>query len=410
MSSQRKTGKMALSGIRIIDFGMGIIEPTTSCYMADFGAEVIKVESYSRLDFMRGAEFYVGEKRDPDTNVAFNRYNQNKLGALINLKHPKGVELAKKLVGVADVVTESFASGVIKRLGLGYEELRKVKPDIIMLSSSFAGQTGPYHEFKGQGALIAALQGLDELTGWPDRRPISPSAAFCDFYISWVWVVAIMAALEYHRRTGKGQYIDGSSLEGGLDILDTGIADYSVNGRILKRRGNRHPAAAPHGVYRCQGEDRWCAISVFGDAKWRSFCRVIGNPAWTSGEQFSSLLGRLQNHDELDRLVESWTMEHNVEEVMLKLQKAGVAAGVVKNAKEMYEDPQLAYAKHFWEPKEPGMEAFTFEAPSALMSGTPARFQRRAPLLGEHNDYVFGKLLGLDSEEYVKLMEEGVIA
>ena len=410
MSSSGSNGQeMALSGIRIIDFGQGIISPLATSYLSDFGAEVIKVESYARLDFVRGSEYFVGDTRDPDRNANFGRFNQNKLSVLINLKKPKGVELAKKLVSVADVVTENLSATVLQRLGLGYEELCQVKPDIIMLSSSFAGQTGPYRDFRGQGNVIGALQGIDELTGWPDRRLVSPGAAFPDLYLPWLWVSVILAALEYRCRTGKGQFIDGSSFEAGLDILDTAIVDYSVNGRALSRRGNRYPAAAPHGVYRCRGEERWCAITVFSDEEWQSFCQVLGSPAWASEARFSTLLARLQNVDELDQLVEDWTMKQSDEEVMSKLQSAGVAAGVVRNAKDIYEDPQLAYREHFWESEEPGLEDFIFEAPAARLSLTPARFQRRFPFLGEHNAYVFFDLLGLDPEEYSKLVEEEVI-
>ncbi|MBI2856728.1 MAG: CoA transferase [Chloroflexi bacterium] len=410
MSEGHAAVDMALSDIRVVDFGVGVIDPLATSYLADFGAEVIKVESSTRMDFIRGTEYFVDATRDPDRNANFGRFNQNKIGVLINLKHPQGVALAKKLVSVADIVSESYAVGVIQRLGLGYEELRKVKPDIIMLSSSFAGQTGPYRDFRGQGNVIAALQGLDELTGWPDRRLVSPGAAFCDLYLPWMWVTVILAALEYRRRTGRGQFIDGSCLEAGLDILDTAIADYAVNGRALSRRGNAHPCAAPHGVYRCLGDDAWCAITVFTDGEWTSFCEVLGSPAWTKDERFSTLLVRQQNVAELDRLIEEWTTTWKADELMLVLQEAGVAAGVVKNAREMYEDPQLAQRGHFWEPAEPGMEAYTFEAPSATLSRTPARFQRRAPFLGEHNDYVFLDLLGLEPLEYARLIDEGVIA
>lgn len=411
MSPKEPGTKAALSGIRVIDFGQGALDPLTTSYLADYGAEVIKVESWNALDFMRRTEHFVDDDRDPDRNFAFGRYNQNKLSVLINLKHPEGVELAKKLVGVADIVTENLAVGAFRRLGLGYEELRKVKPDIIMISASFGGQTGPYRDFRGQGYIISALTGINELTGWPDRFPVVPAGAFADHYGPCLWALVILAALEYRRRTGKGQFIDASSLEGGLDILDTAIADYSVNRRTLKRSGNRHPAASPHGVYRCRGDDRWCAIAVFNDEEWRGFCQVLGNPAWTTEERFSTLVKRLGNVDEMDRLVEEWTKEQQAEDIMLKFQQAGVAAGVVENIRDLHEDPQLIDRGHFWNPGEPGLEPFTFEAPPARLSRTPAHLQRRYPLMGEHNDYVFGELLGLDlhSKEYGQLVEERVI-
>lgn len=399
----------ALDGIRIADFGAGGIDPIATSFLADFGAEVIKVESYTKMDFIRGTELFAGEKREPDNNLVFGRYNQNKFSVLMNLKHPKGVALAKRLVAQSDVVTENFTVGVIQRLGLGYEELVKVKPDIIMLSSSFAGQDGPYRDFRGQGDVIAAMQGIDDITGWPDRGPVSPAGAFCDHYIPWMWATIIIVALECRRRTGKGMFIDGSTFQGCLDVLDTAFADYSVNGRVLTRRGNCHPNAAPHGVYRCAGEERWLAITVFNDSEWRNLCRLAGDPRWTADARFSAVTGRLENASELDRLMEDWTSTQVAEELMVKLQEAGIAAGVVKNARDVYEDPQFAYREHFWESAEEGMKPFTFEAPSARLSLTPARFRRRFPFMGEHSDYVYNDLLKLSAEEYASLVDEGVI-
>ncbi|MBI2858320.1 MAG: CoA transferase, partial [Chloroflexi bacterium] len=204
-------------------------------------------------------------------------------------------------------------------------------------------------------------------------------------------------------------FIDASSFEGCLDILDTAITEYSVNGRIQTRHGNRHPAMAPHGVYRCLGEDRWCAIAVRTDSDWEAFCQAAGKPSWITDRRFSTLIDRLRNVCELDRLVEEWTQGQTAEDVMVKLQNTGVAASVVKNIKDLHQDPQLAYRGHFWQTDEAGMEKFTFEAPPARLSKTPARFRRRFPMLGEHNDYVYFDLLGLSSEEYAQLVEEKVI-
>ncbi|MBI2958203.1 MAG: CoA transferase [Chloroflexi bacterium] len=408
MNGRIPIGSDALSGIRIIDFGFGAIDPLATSFLADFGAEAIKVESFSTMDFIRRAEYYVDGNRDPDRNPLFSRYNQNKLGVLINLKQPKGVTLAKRLVGIADVVTENFSVDVIHRLGLGYDGLRKIKPDVIMLSASFGGQTGPYRGFRGQGFIMHALEGIDDLTGWPDQPPMSPAVAFGDHYLPWMWAIVILAALEYRRQTGKGQFIDGSSFEGCLDTLDTAIADYSANGRALTRRGNRHPAAAPHGVYRCQGDNRWCAVTVFTDEEWRSLFTMIDR-TWARDKRLSTLLRRVEHADELDRLMEEWTSGQQALDLSLRLQQAGIPAAVAETVQDLDEDPQLLHRDHFWKSTERGMEAFTFEAPSARLSSTPARFQRPGPLLGEHNDYVFFDLLGMDPAEYAQLVEEGVI-
>ncbi len=410
MSAKPLKKEMALSNIRIIDFGTGAMDPLLTGYMADFGAEVIKVESYSHVDFGRRTDFFVGSKPDANMNVYTNRCNQNKYGVLLNLRHPKGVALAKRLVSIGDVVTENYTAGTMQRLGLSYEELKKVNPDVIMLSASFAGQNGPYRDFRGQGYIVSAFQGINDLTGWPDRQADNPGTAFMDHYVPWLLIPVILAALEFRDKTGKGQYIDFSDFEGCLDVLDTALVDYFVNGRTLSRRGNSHRAASPHGVYRCQGKDRWCAIAVFNDEEWLSFCKVIGNPAWTVEARFATSYGRVENADELDSLVEEWTQRQRAEDVMLKLQKAGVPASVAKNAQDIYEDPQLAHRDHFWKPTDHSLGVFTFEAPSARLSKTPARLQKRFPLMGEHNDYVYQELLGISAEEYSQLVEEGAIS
>ena len=410
MSDESARKELPLSGVRVIEFGAGALEPTLVGFLADFGAEVIKVESRTKIDFIRLSEnAFIGGKRDPDRNAWFGRYNQNKYSVLINLQHPEGVALAKKLVSTGDIVTENFATEIFHKLGLSYEELQKVKPDIIMLSASMGGQTGPYRDFRGHGSHMGVLLGVADLTGWPDRWPCSPGVAFSDHYTPYMYLIILLAALEYRRRTGKGQFIDGSSIQGCLDILDTAVADYGVNGRILHRQGNRHPAAAPHGVYRCHGEERWCAIAVFNDEEWQSFCQAIGNPAWTSEAGFSTLSGRLANVEELDKLVEQWTLNQKAEDVMLKLQQAGVAAAVVENAQDIYEDPQLIARGHFWQPDEPGMEPYTFEDTPARLSKTPARYQRHFPMMGEHNDYVLNGLLGLSPEEIKRLVKDKIV-
>ncbi len=400
---------MALEGIRILDLGQGAIDPITTSFMAGFGAEVIKVESSRHLDFIRRGQFYDLPGK-PARNIQFERYNQNKMSVVINITHPKGVALVKRLAAISDVVIENFSVDVIHRLGLDYAELRQVKPDIIMLSASFGGQTGPYRNFRGQGYTIAALQGVDELTGWPDRGPVSPAAALGDHYLPWMWTSVLIAALIHHRDTGRGQFIDGSSFEGCLDVLDTAVTDYTANGRVLTRRGNRHTAAAPHGVYRCLGEDRWVAISVFNDDEWQALCRAMGSPEWARQPAFATVTGRLDNVSELDRLIEDWTCNRDAGEIMLQLQAAGVRAGLVADIEDLHRDPQLVHRQHYWEPAEPGTEKFTFEAPAARLSETPARFQRRGPYMGEHNDYVYFKLLGLSREEYSSLLAEGVLS
>jgi benzylsuccinate CoA-transferase BbsF subunit len=321
----------------------------------------------------------------------------------------EGAERAKRLGSVADVVAEKWTGRAIDKLGLSYAELKKVKPDIIMIAMSLAGQSGPYQNFRGHGPVLAAMTGLYEFTGWPDGEPMSPGGALTDYYLPPVWVTAVMAALEYRDRTGKGQFIDASDFESALDLLGTAIVDFSANGHVQTRRGNRDPDAAPHGVYRCQGDDRWCAITVFNEEQWLAFCHVMGNPPWTQEGRFSTEAQRHEHADELDLLVELWTREKSAEDAATVLQEAGVPAGVSLDGAQLWDDPQLAYRGHFWGLDDPRASRFTYESPPCLLDETPARYRSTAPTLGEANGYVYSELLGLSDGEFARLVEEGVV-
>jgi benzylsuccinate CoA-transferase BbsF subunit len=401
--------KQALDGIRVVDFSIAGVGPLTTHHFADFGAEVIKVETSTRLDVMRRHGPWVGGPPDADTAVIFHRYNQNKRGIQLNLKRPEGVKLAKGLVKIADVVAENWTVRAIDNLGLGFEDLKKVKPDLIMIAMSLAGQTGPYQNFRGHGPVLAAMTGLYEVTGWPDKEPMSPGGALTDHFLPPVWVTAVMAALEYRNRTGKGQFIDASDFEAAIDLLGTAIMDYSANGHIQTRRGNSDPNASPHGVYRCQGDDRWCAITVFNEEQWLAFCRVLGNPPWTEEERFSTESRRREHTGELDCLIENWTQQRDALETVTILQEAGVPAGVSLDSAQVRDDPQLYHRGHFWDVEDPGARDFTYESSPCALSETPARFRRPAPSLGEANGYVYSELLGLSDREFARLVEEGVI-
>ncbi len=223
-------------------------------------------------------------------------------------------------------------------------------------------------------------------------------------------MLSVLGALIYRNRTGKGQYIDGSDYEAAIDLIGTALVDYGVNGRIKERQGNRHPYAAPHGCYRCQGADRWCTIAVFSDKEWKAFCRALGDPEWARDARFSTLMGRLAHQDELDELTGSWTGQRSAEEVMRMMQEAGVMAGVVQNSRDLHQDPQLRHRGHFWElAEDPEKQWFTYEDFGYRLSQTPYRMKRPFPHLGEHNYYVFCELLGLSDEEFAALVQEGVI-
>jgi benzylsuccinate CoA-transferase BbsF subunit len=338
----------------------------------------------------------------------FARYNTNKYSVTLNLNHPKGPEIAKRFIQWADIVGESFTPGVMRRWGLAYEDIVKIKPDIIMFSTTNQGQTGPHATYHGYGVQLTALAGFTHLTGWTDREAAGISGAYTDLISPRLLVTALVAALDYKRRTGKGQYLDFSQFEGSLHFLTPVFLDYLVNNRVWNRKGNRHPYAVPHGVFRCKGEDKWCAIAVFTDGEWKALCKALGNPPWTKDPKFSTFLNRKQNEDELEALIEEWTCQHTPEEVMTLLQKHGVPAGVVNSNQDLYNDPQLKHRNQFIELSHPEIGVYPVENQAYILSKTPAELSP-APCLGEHNYYVYTQLLGMPEQEFLQLLQEGVL-
>jgi benzylsuccinate CoA-transferase BbsF subunit len=391
--------KNLLDGLRVVDFTWHLTGPLTTKALSDCGAEVIRVESRKRPDIQR-----VGARVG-----SFSQYNSGKLGITLNVSTPQGLDLCKRLIARADIVVENFAGGAMERMGLGYETLRKLKPDLIMCSSCMQGQTGPHARHPGSGHKLTSLAGFSHITGWPDREP-GYIGAYTDFVAPRFNIIAILAALEYRRRTGKGQYLDMSQYENSVHFMAALALDYSVNKRVVGRIGNRCDYAAPHNAYKCLGADRWCTIAVFTDDEWRSFCRVIGNPPWTRETRFATLVGRKQAEVELDRLVEEWTVRRSAEEVMTSMQHAGVPAGVVETGEDLLDhDPQLRYRGTFTELDHPdGGKYRTQAGPHFQLSKTPFDI-KRAPRLGEHNELVFKGILGLSDDEFASLVKAGVI-
>lgn len=400
--------KQVFEGVKVVDFCLMIAGSVTSRHLADHGATVIHIESRSKFDSCRSGTPFKDGISGLNLSGHFNNWNANKLGITLNLNHRQGVEVAKRIIAWADVVVENFAPGVMEKWGLGYPDLKKVKPDIIMLRLSAQGQTGPYGRHPCTGYALTAMAGFTWITGWPDRGPVQPYAAYSDTVAPRFGALAIIAALDYKRRTGKGQYLDLSQLECSIQCLAPIILDYTANGRVAYRNGNRHPHAAPHGAYPCQGEDRWCTIAVFSDEEWKSFCTAAGHPEWTKDPGFATLTARKQNEDELDKLVAEWTSNFTAEEVMTKMQSLGVPAGVVQNGKDIHQDPQLEHRRHFWVFNHPEAGAYKADSFPFKLSKNPAEPRLPAPCLGEHNEYVYTKILGMSDEEFVNLLADGV--
>jgi benzylsuccinate CoA-transferase BbsF subunit len=307
----------------------------------------------------------------------------------------------------ANVVTENFTPGVMKRLGLDYETLRKLRPDLIMLSTCNQGQTGPHASHPGMGSHLTHLSGFSHLTGWPDRDPLILAGPYIDFIGVIYGTISLVAALEHRRQTGEGQFIDVSQFETGIQYLVPTLLDYTVNDRIQGREANRCEYAAPHGVYPCLGDDRWCAITVFTDEEWEGLCRAMGEPEWAKDSQFGTFLGRKHHEEELDRLIAAWSATLTAEEVMSRLQQFGVEGLVVKNPEEMYNDPHLK--EYLWaEMQHPEIGKYHLEVPPFKLSNVPCQLRMTSPLLGQHNEYVYTELAGYSKEEYQGLEKEGV--
>ncbi len=401
-------GNGIFEDVKILEFGQIVAGPLISTYLADYGAEVVHIESHKRPDQYRFYPPFKDNKPGMNRGLDFAIYSHNKYGITLDLRHPKGIEVAKRLVEKwANVVTENFTPGVMKRLGLDYEELQKIKPDLIMLSSCNLGQTGPYAAHPGMGSHLTHLSGFTHLSGWPDRDPLILYGPYIDFIGVVYGTIAMTAALDYRHRTGKGQYIDVAQFEGGIQFLASPLLDFGVNGRIQARKGNRCDYAAPHGAYPCRGEDRWCVIAVFSDKEWEELTRAMGEPDWARDPKFATLLGRKQNEEELDRLIGEWTSTLSPEEVMAKLQSVGVEGAIVKNPQEMYDDPHL---KHYlWaEMEHAEIGKYHAQVPSFKLSRAPVQLRMPGPLLGEHNEYVYMNLAGFSREEYEQLQQEGV--
>ncbi|HEX2964811.1 MAG TPA: CoA transferase [Syntrophorhabdaceae bacterium] len=404
MSLQRN----ALENIRILDFTWAGAGPYATKFFADFGAQVIKVESRKRPDIGRMTPPFANNVRNPDGGALFLHTNTSKLAVTLNLQDSRGIEIARKITAISDIVMENFTPGVMQRLGLTYEELKKIKPDIIMASSSIYGQSGPKSRLSGFGNTGSAISGHYMLTGWPDREPVSPGVAYADVVQPVFTVISLLAALDYRRRTGKGQYIDSTQVETMIQFISPAVTDYFVNGNVESRLGNRSPYAAPHGVFPCKGEDRWCAIAVFDEQEWENLCRAMGNPQWCSSGKFSSMAARKINEDELERLISEWTINFDRYDLMALLQKEGVTSGALQDGEDLVDrDPQLKERKSFIRLTHPVIGECNHPAQPAKLSESPAGLST-SPCLGQHNEYVYRELLGMDEEQYREYVRDGV--
>ena len=402
--------KQALEGLKVADFTWVAAAPFAMKYLADHGATVVRVESMTRPDIFRVEPPFKDNKPGINRSGWYASYNPGKYSLSLDLKNPKGVEVARKLVMWADLMAENFTPGVMEKLGLDYLSVSKLKPDIIYFSSSGMGITGPSARHSRYGNHISSQAGITHVTGWPDRDGVMPHGGYTDVTTPAFAVVAIMAALEYRRRTGRGQHVDMSQLEVGAQFLIPLFIESEINGREWGRVGNKDPNACPHGVYPCMGPDRWCAIAVFNDEQWNALQRTMGNPSWAGEDRFATLIERKRNEDKLDHLISCWTSQYDAGQLMEQLQRLGVPAGVVQTTKDLFGDPQLRHRNHYVRLHHPEIGEHSYEAPAFTLSKTPGKPRSPAPCLGQHNDLVLKEFLEMTDEEIKELVVSRALA
>jgi crotonobetainyl-CoA:carnitine CoA-transferase CaiB-like acyl-CoA transferase len=384
-----------LKGIRIADLTRAVAGPAATRYLSTFGAEVIKVE----------------ESGLPDTGLP-QELNRAKLSTIIDSRRTGGTELVKDLVRISDVVVENFRPGVMDRLGLSYEELRKVKPDIIVIAMPGMGSTGPIKDYLAYGQQVMGLTGLTDLWGHPESLPATRiKMPFPDFITGTIAPVAIMAALEWRDRTGEGQYIEVAQVEGTAHLLSVAYMDYMLNGRIARGQGNSSDYYAPHDVYPCMGFDAWCAIEVGNEEEWKALVGAMGDRgSWALDERFQTMEGRLAYKEELDVHLGGWTKGFTPRLLMLKLQKAGVPACIVASGEDLYQDVHLrSRPGSIAQINHPNHGLVEYKGVNVHLSATPGWGAVANPARGEHNDYVFRELLGRDKAQIQELTDAGTI-
>jgi crotonobetainyl-CoA:carnitine CoA-transferase CaiB-like acyl-CoA transferase len=419
-----------LQGVKILDFAWFLASAGGTRLLAAMGAESFKVEWKDNPDTRLAAMAPVGGRaardaatgplvgvKDADMGGQFNNKNAGKRGMSLNIRHPKGLQIAKDLVRVCDIVAEGFSPGVLQRLGLGYDVMKRIRPDIIYIQQAGMGAHGTYGRMRTVGPVAAAFGGQGDMSGLPEpAMPVGWGYSYLDWMGAYGYALALLGALFHRDRTGEGQWIDASQCESGLFLTGTTILDWSANGREWRRYGNRSPykPAAPHGAYRCAGKDRWIAIACFTEAEWRAVADVAGHLEWLHDPRFATLDDRLLHQDALDAVVGTWTVSQDRYALMMQLQRAGVAAGVCQNAEDRCDyDPQLRHLK--WLTEVTGTKIGTwpvYELPMKF-SRTPAYvggpIDRGAPCYGEDNAWVLTEMLGMTASDVERLAEEGVI-
>ena len=414
--------KKALEGIRVIDHGIIWAIPHCGMLLANMGAEVIKIEAIQRYDGIRGEvspdttravflgypDAELGE-RPWNRSPYYHSTNTSKLSLTVDITRPRGVEVYRELVEKSDVVLEGFAGGVMERLGLDYEDHRRWKPDIIMVSAPGFGAGGPWSHYRCWGTMVWHTSGMSMLTGYRGEGPIQVGNTYPDPTAGCHAAGCIMAALIHRKRTGKGQLLDLGQVEPAICFTAPYLMDYMMHKREPERMGNRHPYYAPHGVYACQGDDDWVTIAVTSDQEWQALCDAMERPELANDERFSDAMSRFQNQDELDGIIMEFTVPRKQYDVMDILQRAGIASAPVLRVEQVHDNPQLKDRGYYEEVTHPDAGTHLYRNVGYRMSETPGHILRHPPCLGEHNDYVLGTILGMSKEAIEDLEQEQII-
>ena len=402
---------LPLDGIRVADFSWFGAGPIAGQTLANFGAEVIRVESESHMDGLRNTMPVPPDKEGPNVSGYYNNFNASKLSFTLNMGRPEARDVALELLSTCDVMLENYTPRIVEKWGLTYQDVVGVRPDIIYANMPMQGTWGPHRDFLGFGGVLAPLTGYSYLVGWPDRTPAGMGTNYPDYVINpGHAVVAIMAALRHRDRTGQGQLIELAQLESTVSGLGTYLLDYSINGRVGERNGNRCEYAAPHGAFACEGTDQWCVIAVFDDQQWAALKRCMGEPEWAHTSEFSTLLGRKRNDDELEELISGWTSTITAEAIADLLQDQGVPAGIVQSAEDVLDRDQHVKARDFYvylDHPEAGRTAY--DGPHFRLNETPGVLRSPAPLLGQHNEYVLHDLLAVGDDRTTELLVNQVV-
>jgi crotonobetainyl-CoA:carnitine CoA-transferase CaiB-like acyl-CoA transferase len=389
---------LPFAGLRVVDFGTAIVGPFSARMLAEYGASVVKVETAVHPDVFRSNAPYKAGKPGVNRGGYYHPFNAGKRSITLDLRQPKAREIAKRLAAHADIVIETFTPRVMKGWGLDYGELVKVNPKLIMLSHCLLGQTGPRANYKGFGVLSAALAGMFEVTGWPDGPPLGPYAAYPDWIAPYFTMMALIAALDHRRKTGAGQYIDQAQIEGAVQFMAPAVLDYSATGHVTGREGNRDPAYCPHGVFQCSGDDEWCAIVVRDDAEWAALCRTMEHPGLAGDTRFSTVTARKEHEAEVEQFIAGWTRGLDKRSVMERCQAAGVPAGGVAKASDLFTDPQLAHRNAFVTRSHAEVGNLRVNTMAFQLSAAPVEPRSAGPLLGEHTDVVLREVGYSDAE------------